>query len=117
MPAAAVRWTERPTSSRPPRRTEPVTRPSGSAATRPMMAWHSVVLPMPLRPMTATGLSPTANVTPWTMCALPYQALRSSTASRGSDMLAAQVELLHELGRLDLVRRPLEDHGAVVHHR
>src|SRR3712207_1883243 len=117
MPAAAMRCTERPTSSSPARRTEPATRPSGSAATRPRMAWHSVDLPIPLRPITATGSSPTVKDAAWTMWALPYQACRSSTASSGSGMLAAQVEGLHELGRPDLVRRALHHDRAVVHHR
>src|SRR3712207_5388573 len=117
MPAAAIRWTERPTSSSPPSRTEPVTRPPDSASTRPRMAWQSVDLPMPLRPITATGSSPTAKDAPCTMCALPYQASRFSTARSGSDMLRPQVQRLHELGGADLVRGALHHDGAVVHHR
>src|SRR3954453_2066058 len=117
MPLAAILCTERLTSSSPARRTEPVTRPPGSASTSPRIARPSVDLPMPLRPMTATGSPPTANDAPWTMCALPYQALRSSTASSGSDMLAPEVERLDELGGLDLLGRPLDHDGAVVHHR
>ena len=32
---------------------------------------HSVDLPMPLRPISATGSAPIENETPWSTCALP----------------------------------------------
>src|SRR4051794_18919565 len=117
MPAAAILCTGRPASSAAARRTDPATRPPGSASPRARIAWHSVVLPMPLRAMTATGSSPTVKVAPCTMWALPYQASSPSTASSGSAMLRPQVERLHQLGRADLVGRALDHHGAVVHHR
>src|SRR5215210_4631944 len=109
MPEAATRCTERPAISSPATRIEPVMRPPGSAATSPMIAWQRVDLPMPLRPITATGSSPTENVASCTMCALPYHALRSSTASSGSGMVASEVEGLHELGGADLVGLALDD--------
>ena len=36
-----------------------------------MIAAHSVVFPMPLRPTIATGSSPISNETSWSTCALP----------------------------------------------
>src|SRR3990170_2114923 len=47
-------------SSCPSKRTEPF-----AWAMSPMSARQSVVLPMPLRPMTATGSRPISKLTPW----------------------------------------------------
>jgi hypothetical protein len=54
-------------SSWPRKRIEPTTRGGAS----PTIAAQSVVFPMPLRPMTATGSPAIANVTPCNTCAEP----------------------------------------------
>ena len=50
-------------SSRPSKRTDPRLEPSS-----PVSAAHSVDLPMPLRPITATGSSPIEKLTSWSTC-------------------------------------------------
>ena len=75
MPARAISLEDRPISSRPSKRTEPVRWP-----TMPMIDFSVVVLPAPLRPSSVTT-SPwcTSNDTPCRMCDSPYQACRSLT--------------------------------------
>ena len=53
-------------SSSPAKRTEPV-----AWAISPMIVRQSVVLPMPFRPITATGSTPSSNETPCRICARP----------------------------------------------
>src|SRR5215472_17448826 len=49
-----------------------------------MTDFSVVVLPAPLRPSSVTtSPSRTSNVTPWSTCDSPYQALRSRTTSMG----------------------------------
>ena len=66
MPAAAIRYAGFPISSRPPKRTEP-----SAFASSPVSAAQRVDLPIPLRPITATGSSPISKLTPCRTWAAP----------------------------------------------
>src|SRR5689334_8496696 len=79
-PRRAILSLERPMSSLPSWRTDPVRLP-----TMPMMDLSVVVLPAPLRPSSVTT-SParTSNETPCRTWDSPYQACRPSTASNGA---------------------------------
>src|SRR4051812_2726817 len=77
MPALAMRFDGRATSSSPAKAIEPRRWP-----TIPMMARSVVVLPAPLRPSSVTtSPSPTVKLIPCRMCDSPYQACRSATLS------------------------------------
>ena len=67
MPEAAILYDGRPTHSSPRKRMEPRV----VAGRICMIALQSVVLPMPLRPMMATGSSPIVKLTPCSTCAGP----------------------------------------------
>ena len=67
MPSEAILYDGLPTSSVPPKRTEPLAR----GGVKPMIAAHSVVLPMPLRPMIATGSSRISKLRSCRTCARP----------------------------------------------
>ena len=56
----------RPINSSPPKRIEPL-----EARTSPMMALHSVVLPMPLRPTTDRAPCRSVRSTPCSACERP----------------------------------------------
>ena len=66
MPAWAMRSVARPDSVVPARAKVP-----SRAGTNPISVLHSVDLPMPLRPMTATASTPIANETWSSTCELP----------------------------------------------
>src|SRR6476620_8589727 len=80
---------------------------------RPMMERTSDVLPMPLRPSTAT-ISPGATRidTPDSTAAWPYEAPRPSISSMAG---TTQVDLLHLGIAADLVRAAFHQHGALRH--
>ena len=67
MPALAILYDARPTSSVPLKRIEPDVFPGGIWR----IALQSVVLPMPLRPMSETGSSRTSKDTSCRTCAGP----------------------------------------------
>src|SRR4051812_25517780 len=98
----------RPRRSCPSMRTVPaVTR----GVARPMMERTSDVLPMPLRPRTAT-ISPDATRIdmPDSTAAWPYEELSPWISSMAG---TAQVNLLHLGIAADLVRAALHQHGAL----
>src|SRR5260370_16893756 len=73
MPRLVIRLGGRPSMSWPAKRTAP------DAGTRPVMALHSVDLPMPLRPTTASTPRSRENDTPCRTCARPKWTSRFST--------------------------------------
>src|SRR4029078_5774495 len=110
---ARARWSGRiDVMSRPPRLTAPPNR-----RVIPTIELISVVLPVPLRPSSAsTWPSPSASVIPGSTTASPYPARRPSIERRSG------IGSLAEIDRLDLgiachfVRRALDQHGAVDQH-
>ena len=64
MPAPAILYEDRPTISVPAKRIDPDVLPGGICR----IALHSVVLPMPLRPMSETGSSRTSKETSCRTC-------------------------------------------------
>src|SRR5438309_4646396 len=108
MPALAMRFDGRATSSSPPRATEPRRWP-----TIPMMARSVVVLPAPLRPSSVTtSPSPTVKFIPCRMCDSPYQACRSPTLSSVLCSTAPSGMTGPHIGLHDL--RILRDRGIVA---
>src|SRR5690349_24119299 len=86
----------------------------------PMIALQSVVLPMPLRPITAADPPASSKETSSRARAVPYHASRFSTARSGSDIrlvAPTEIQVVHGLVCADLVGRAFHDHAAVVHHR
>src|SRR3954454_4423768 len=84
----------------------------------PTIALQSVVLPMPLRPMTATGSAPIAKLASSTASADPYRACRPATSSSASAaaMAPPEIELVHELAGTDLAGRALQQQLSLVEH-
>src|SRR5882672_7976368 len=115
MPRLAMRLGARPRMSRPAKRTFP------EAGTRPVMALHSVDLPMPLRPTMASTPWSSASDTPCSTWARPKWTSSLSTWRTGVALpaMAASVPGAHvdglDLGIvLDLVGRAVLQQAAVV---
>src|SRR5260370_25023118 len=129
MPRLVIRLGGRPSMSWPAKRTAP------DAGTRPVMALHSVDLPMPLRPTTASTPRSRENDTPCRTCARPKWTSRFSTWRIGPTpeaealppntlgaMAAPMPAAAHIDGLdfgivLDFVGRAVLEHPAIVQDR
>src|SRR6185295_15354113 len=120
MPSRAMSAGARPINSSPANRIEPL-----EARTSPMMALHSVVLPMPLRPTTAIAVCRNLRSTPCNACERPYKTLRVLISSTGAPLgratkraatAASEVKFLHLVVGLDLRGRAFLENAAVVQH-
>src|SRR5438067_339772 len=94
-----------------------MTRPP-RAGKSPIVVLSKVVLPTPLRPMRQTS-SParTSRSTPQSTCDWPYATSRPLMDSIGLLAPPSQIDLEDARVALDLLDRPLAQHGPLMEHR